>query len=150
MTNNDILRRLRYLQNYNDDQLIEVFSAGGVEAGSEDVCNWLKKDDDPDYQCCPDRELAAFLNGFIIQKRGARDGKKPVPESELNNNIILRKLMIAFSLKSDQVLELMAKVDFSLGKSELSAFFRKPEHKNYRKCKDQILRNFLNALQASR
>jgi len=34
-----------------------------------------------------------------------------------------------------------------VSKSELSAFFRRPDHKHFRKCQDQILRNFLKGLQ---
>ena len=41
----------------------------------------------------------------------------------------------------------MALADFPLGKHELSAFFRKPDHKHYRVCQDQILRNFLKGVQ---
>jgi len=34
-----------------------------------------------------------------------------------------------------------------ISKHELSAFFRKPGHKHYRECKDQVFRNFLNGVQ---
>jgi uncharacterized protein YehS (DUF1456 family) len=36
---------------------------------------------------------------------------------------------------------------FRISNHELSAFFRKPTHKNYRECKDQVLRNFLLGVQ---
>ncbi|MGB1018964.1 MAG: DUF1456 family protein, partial [Chitinophagales bacterium] len=32
-------------------------------------------------------------------------------------------------------------------KHELSAFFRKPDQKQYRQCKDQFLRNFLYGME---
>ena len=48
---------------------------------------------------------------------------------------------------AEDILELLAKVDLRISKHELSAFFRKPGHKHYRECKDQVLRNFLNGLQ---
>jgi len=35
---------------------------------------------------------------------------------------------------------------FSVSKPELSALFRQPDHKNYRACGDQMLRNFLKGL----
>jgi uncharacterized protein YehS (DUF1456 family) len=57
------------------------------------------------------------------------------------------KLKIALNLKAEDVLEILGLADFRLSKHELSAFFRKPGHKHYRECKDQILRNFLNGLQ---
>jgi uncharacterized protein YehS (DUF1456 family) len=37
--------------------------------------------------------------------------------------------------------------DLRMSEHELSAFFRKPGHKHYRLCKDQILRNFLRGVQ---
>ena len=57
------------------------------------------------------------------------------------------KLKIALNLKSEDVLEILQLAEFQLSKHELSAFFRKPGHKHYRDCKDQVLRNFLKGLQ---
>lgn len=145
--NNDVLRRLRFILDFGDDQMIETFLLGGTEVSRKQVSSWLKKDDAPDFLKLGDRELAAFLNGLIIKKRGAKDGITPRPESRLNNNIVLRKLMIAFSLRSDDVVTVLALADFNMSKSEVGAFFRKPEHRNFRKCVDQVLRNFLHGLQ---
>jgi len=72
---------------------------------------------------------------------------QPEIEKQLTNNIIFRKLKIALDLKDEDILQLMTLADFSMSKHELSAFFRKPGHKNYRECKDQILRNFLQGVQ---
>jgi uncharacterized protein YehS (DUF1456 family) len=44
-------------------------------------------------------------------------------------------------------LEVLDLADLRFSKSELSAFFRKPDHRHYRECKDQIMRNFLHGLQ---
>ena len=145
--NNDVLRRLRFILDFGDDQMIETFLLGGTEISRKQVSSWLKKDDAPDFLKLEDRELAAFLNGLIIKKRGAKDGITPRPESRLNNNIVLRKLMIAFSLRSDDVVTVLALADFNMSKSEVGAFFRKTEHRNFRKCMDQVLRNFLHGLQ---
>ena len=78
-----------------------------------------------------------------------RDGEQPEPEKKLNNNIIFRKLKIALDYKDEQILETLALAGFPLGKHELSAFFRKPGHHNYRECQGQVLRNFLKGLQIS-
>ncbi|MBC76103.1 MAG: hypothetical protein CME64_08810 [Halobacteriovoraceae bacterium] len=145
--NNDVLRRLRYILNFADDEMIETFLLGGTEVSRSQVSSWLKKDDAPDFLKLEDRELAAFLNGLIIKKRGAKEGNTPEPESRLNNNIVLRKLMIAFSLRSDDVVTVLQLADFKMSKSEVGAFFRKPGHRNFRKCMDQVLRNFLHGLQ---
>ena len=147
MTNNDILRRIRYTFDFNDSKMVSLFSLAGLEVSQEQIINWLRKEDDPDYQNCADSKLAVFLNGLIIDKRGKKDGPQPVPEKSINNNIIFNKLKIALNLKAEDVLEMMALADLKVSKHELSAFFRRPEHKHYRECKDQILRNFLNGMQ---
>jgi len=94
-----------------------------------------------------DRELAIFLNGIIIKMRGTRPGPPPVPEEEMSNNVILRKLKIAFNLRSEEMIEVFGLVDRKLSPHELSAFFRKPSHSSFRYVKGQYLRNFLMGLQ---
>lgn len=147
MTNNDILRRLRYSFNFSDKQMFAIFKLAEKDVNQAQLSSWLKKDDEPEYVNLTDTNLAIFLNGLINKNRGKREGPQVKPEKKLTNNIILNKLKIALSLKSDDIIELLKTVDFNLGKAELSAFFRKPDHKHYRQCKDQILRNLLNAIQ---
>jgi len=147
MTNNDILRRIRYLFNFSDFQMISLFKTANHNVQKSDVCNWLKKEDDPLLIALTDKELAIFLNGLIIEKRGKREDPLPEPEDPLSNNMILKKLKIALNLKTDDILELFALINKKISKHELSAFFRKPDHTSYRHCLDQYLRNFLNALQ---
>lgn len=147
MTNNDILRRIRYIFDFNDTKMISIFAQADHAVTREQISNWMKKDDDPAYKSCSDTELAIFLNGLINHKRGKKDGPQPEPEKKLNNNIIFRKLKIAFNLKEEETLALLKRADLNISKHELSAFFRRQDHKHYRVCKDQILRNFLNGLQ---
>ncbi len=147
MTNNDILRRIRYIFNFNDSKMMTIFDLAGLKVDREQLSNWLKKDDDPAYKACSDTQLAVFLNGLINFKRGKKDGKQPEPEKKLNNNIIFRKLKIALNLKEDDTLAILASAGLPISKHELSAFFRRADHKHYRVCKDQILRNFLQGLQ---
>ena len=111
------------------------------------ISEWLKKDDDPDYKPIYDPQLAVFLTGFIIQKRGKKEGEEPKSEKKLNNNIVFRKLKIALSLKDEDIMEILELVDFRMSKHELSAFFRNPTQNQYRPCKDQVLRNFIHGLQ---
>lgn len=127
--------------------MVAIFALAGQQVTREQVCNWLKKEDDTDYVNCTDVQLATFLNGFINEKRGKRDGEQPAADKKLTNNIILTKLKIAFALKAEEVIELLKNSDLRVSKPELSAFFRKPDHKHYRQCKDQILRNFLQGMQ---
>jgi len=147
MDNNDILRRIRYTFNFNDSKMIEIFGLADHQVSREQICNWLKKEDDPLYTGMYDKQLAIFLNGLINDKRGKKEGVQPRPEKSLNNNIILRKLKIALNLKDTDILEILKKADINISKHELSAFFRNPNQTQYRLCKDQVLRNFLQGLQ---
>jgi len=147
MTNNDILRRIRYIFDFNDSKMINLFGLADYEVTREQISDWLKKDDDPAYQPCSDTQLAIFLNGLIIDKRGKKEGALPEPEKHLTNNIIFMKLKIALNLQADEILAMLRPVGMVISKHELSAFFRKVGHKHYRECKDQILRNFLKAVQ---
>lgn len=147
MTNNDVLRRLRYTFSLKDNQVKAIFSLANREVSLEQVRAWLLKDDDEQMVPLADIELASFLNGFIVERRGRGDGEMPQPEKDLSKNLILKKLKIALALKTEDIISLLEKVGVKLGKPELTAFFRNPEHKNYRHCKAQVLRNFLMALQ---
>lgn len=64
----------------------------------------------------------------------------------MTNNDILKKLRVALKLKNTDIIEILKLVDFRISESELSAFFRREDHPNYKECGDQILRNFLNGL----
>ena len=64
----------------------------------------------------------------------------------LTNNDILKKLRVALKMRDDDIVKVLALVDFEISKSELGAFFRSEDHPKYMDCQDQILRNFLNGL----
>lgn len=147
MTNNDIMRRIRYIFDFDDSKMIAIFGLADYPVTREQISNWLKRDDDSAYQNCSDTQLAIFLNGLINDKRGKKEGVQPKPEKKLTNNAIFRKLKIALDLKAENILEIMGHSNVPISKHELSAFFRRPDHKHYRECKDQILRNFLTGLQ---
>ena len=147
MTNNDILRRIRYIFDFSDSRMIAIFAAADSKVSREQVSHWLKKEGDPEFQECNDRQLAIFLNGLINDRRGRKEGVQPEPEDKLNNNIILRKLKIALDLQADDILDLLAMSGMRISKHELSALFRRSDHKHYRECNDQMLRNFLKGAQ---
>ena len=147
MTRNDILRRLRYCFNYNDRNMMKIFAAGDYDVSREQLSAWLKKDDAEGYERCKDIQLASFLNGLINTRRGRKEGEPLIAEKQLNNNLIFRKLKIALDLKSDDILAIMDLADLRMSRNELSALFRNQNHKHYRQCKDQILRNFIYGLQ---
>ncbi len=147
MTNNDVLRRIRYTFDFSDDEMIDLFGKGILTVDRSQISNWLKKDDNPEHEPLTDQQLAHFLNGFIVLKRGKKDGADPVAEDFLNNNIILRKLKIALKMDDEDMIETLGMVGVRVSKHELSAFFRKPGQRQYRPCKDQFFRNFLAGLQ---
>ena len=147
MTNNDVLRRLRYIFDLSDAKMIAIFALAGLTVKRGHIIAWTLKDDDPAFEVCNDRMLATFLNGLIVEKRGKKDGPQAKPEQKLNNNLILMKLKIALQLQSEDIIAILEQAEFSLSASELGAFLRRPGHRNYRECKDQVLRNFLKGLQ---
>ena len=147
MDNNDIFRRLRFIFDFTDDQMMRLFALADCPVSRSEVSDWLKKEDHESFVPLPDLYLAIFLNGFINYKRGKREGPQSKPENTLNNNIIMRKLKIALSLKTEEMLEIFTLADFRLSPHEISAIFRNPKQRQYRVCKDQFLRNFLIGLQ---
>ena len=147
MKNNDVLRRIRYIFDFSDSKMIELFGLADHQVTREQISDWLKKEDDLAYQDCSDTQLAIFLNGLIIDKRGKKEGPPRAPERHVNNNVIFMKLKIALDLKAEDVLKILDSVDLHISKHELSALFRKPDNKHFRNCHDQILRNFLKGVQ---
>ncbi len=147
MNNNDLLRRLRYNFEISDPKMVAIFRLADYETTVGQINAWMKKEEDPAFRVLDDLELAVFLNGFINDKRGKREGPPLPPEKFLNNNIILRKLKIALNLKDTDMLEILELVDMKISKHELSAFFRNPKQNQYRRCEDQILRKFVHGMQ---
>lgn len=58
----------------------------------------------------------------------------------------MKKLRVALKFTDDDIIEVLALVDFRVTKTELGAIFRKEDHPNFKPCGDQLLRNFLNGL----
>ncbi len=141
------MRRIRYTFNFDDSKMIAIFAAADFEATRAQISDLLKKEDAPDYKECNDKVLAIFLNGFINERRGKKEGEQSEPEEKLTNNIIFTKIKIALNLKSDEILDILNMVEVDISKHELSAFFRKSTHKNFRACQDQVLRKFLKGMQ---
>jgi uncharacterized protein YehS (DUF1456 family) len=147
MNLNDVLRRIRYTFDFNDTQMIEVFASADHPVTREQVCAWLKQEADEGFLPIEDRDMALFLNGLINARRGRREGPAPVPEARLSNNMVLMKLRIALNLQSEDVRAVLAETGLNFSNHELTALFRRPDHKHYRHCEDQLLRNFLKGLQ---
>jgi len=147
MTHNDVLRSVRYLLNLSDAGFIRIFQLGEREVTGAEVTAFLKREDEAGFQACGDRVMAHFLNGLVIYRRGKDESRPPPPvEVPVTNNTVLKKLRAAFELKDDDIIAMLAGTGLRVSKAELGAFFRRRDHRNYRECGDQFLRNFLKAL----
>lgn len=153
--NNYCLRRLRYALNLNDKAVLAVFSEMNYRLTVSELKGFLVKETEPGFVELPDYLLVIFLDGLIQQRRGKRDDAVVLSQSEriaeskrqrLNNNVIVNKIKIAFNLKADELIAVLELADFRISKPEMTAFFRKPEHRNYRECGNQLLRNLLTGL----
>jgi uncharacterized protein YehS (DUF1456 family) len=148
MIHNDVLRSLRYLLNVRDQVLIDILELGGYLVTEEEIITYLKAEDEPGFVRCPDEVMSRFLNGLVIFKRG-KDESRPAPPIELpvTNNTVLKKLRVAFELKDTDIIALIEKPGaLKISKAELGAFFRSRDHRNFRECGDQYLRNLLKGL----
>lgn len=132
--------------NINDAKLIEIFSMGGASVTLDEVKTYLKRDDEEGFVECPQNAMDRFLNGLIQFRRGKDDSRQMLSAVLPTNNVVLKKLRVAFMLKDDDVMQILESAGFKIGKSELTALFRKEDHPNYRVCGDQVLRNFLKGL----
>ena len=150
MTNNDFLRRLRYALNIKDNVMVQIFKKGNIVLTREDVIDYLKKDIDEGFKKLNNNDLIAFLDGLIVQKRGKREDGTPIPQVKVTknnlNNILLRKLRIALSFKSYDMIKIFKLGGVEISEGELSALFRSEDHKNYKECGDKYIRVFLKGL----
>ena len=154
MNHNDRLTRLRYALDIKDTDMVDIFALGGFKINRKDYMALLNKVSDQDadeneYELvCTDEMFERFLNGLIISQRGKKDDKEPVLELNAHNanNLLLKKVKIALSLTSDDILDILADAGVEISKSELSAVLRKEGHRNYKPCGDRYVRNFLKGL----
>ena len=149
MINNDVLRSIRYMLDLSDNKVLELIAlpAPGFSIEKEELDGFLKKEGEDGFVECSDVVLAHFLDGLVQHFRGKDDTLPPRPvEKRVNNNVVLKKLRVAFELKDVDMHQVFEAAGFPVTKPELSALFRQPKHKNFRLCGDQLLRNFLKGL----
>lgn len=147
MINNDVIRSVRYILDIRDSDLVNILKLADMQVPLLDIQDFLRNEEDPNYLECEDGVLAHFLDGLIFYKRGKDESRPPMPmEFPMTNNIVLKKLRVAFELREDDVLGILEEAGIRVGRAEISAFFRRKGHQNYRECGDQFLRNFLKGL----
>jgi len=169
MENNDILIRFRYALDIKDTDMIKIFKMGGVTVTKEELQKMLlkpkdsgtigsvqEKPVDEDINQCDHQTLESFLNGFIIFKRGKQESKPEesdkqafmIKDSRTVNNVFLKKVKIALSLTSEDMLDIFKTSGINLSNSELSALLRREGQRNYRVCGDRYVKCFLKGLAA--
>jgi uncharacterized protein YehS (DUF1456 family) len=149
MINNDVLRSIRYMLDLSDIKVVEITRLADANFPIEktDVQAFLKKDEDVDFVECSDSVLAHFLDGLVFHYRGRDESLPPRPvEKRITNNVVLKKLRVAFQLKDVDMHQIFDDAGFPVTKPELTALFRQSDHKHFRLCGDQMLRNFLKGL----
>ncbi|WP_371195262.1 DUF1456 family protein [Glaciecola sp. SC05] len=146
---NDVLRRLRFALSLDNAATIAIFKLVDYELEESYLSNMMLREEQEGFLPCRDKTLWLFLDGLIINKRGKKEGAAP-PElksgQRMTNNDILRKIKIAMNYQQDDMMKILRTAGFPVGKGELTALFRKPDHRSYRECQDQLLRNFLQGM----
>lgn len=94
-----------------------------------------------------DDEVIGFLDALIERRRGPSTSA-PTGRVVLTNNLVLKKLRIAFELKEPAVLAAFAAGGLELTGKELTPLFRKHGSKHHRVCTDAQLHTFLRGLPA--
>lgn len=150
MTNNDLLRSLRFALNMRDRTLLTCFEEGGIRLTPDELAMLFAREGEPNFEPLTDALFGAFLEGLIVVGRGRREPKpgeeRPSERPELTNNRILRALRIALELKDTDIVAIMEQSNTPISKTEVGALFRREDHRNYQPCGNQFLRNFLRGL----
>ncbi|MCM3214637.1 DUF1456 family protein [Niallia taxi] len=155
----DMVIRLRYALEIKNKEMVEIFKLGGVNVTVPEVIEILTKSDDEeedndDKLQCTTSMFDSFLNGLIIYKRGVQEPKPGMPNPPVQssqkrehiNNLLLKRVKIAMSLTTDDMLDIFENAGLTVTKGELGALLRKEGHKNYKECGDKFARNFLKGL----
>lgn len=148
MTNNDTLDRLRATLKLTDAEVLECFTLVGCTLSSEAQAGLGAEVQGEARTPLTDALLADFLDGLIIARRGPSpsSGGSRAAVAELTNNMILKKLRIALNLYAEDMLKLFQLGGKTLANGELTVLFRKPTHKHYKVCDDELLSAFLDGV----
>lgn len=153
MDTNDYIRRIRYALKVDDAEALRLIKLGGATVTLEVISGWRMKEGDGGFLVCPESMLLAFLDGLVIDRRGPPPSspyRKPKSAERFDNNTVLKQLRIALSLRTDDVYDAIQAGGGRMRKSEVGAFFRNSDARNYRRCGDQVMRWFLAGLTSAR
>ena len=125
MINNDVLRSIRYMLDLSDSKVVEITLLADADFAIDkaDVQAFLKKDEEVEgYAECSNAVLAHFLDGLVFHYRGRDQGLPPRPlEKRVTNNVVLKKLRVAFELKDVDMHQAFEDAGFPVSRPELSA-----------------------------
>ena len=145
LTTNEILYRIKKSLNLSQEEMLKAYELESYKMESSHLDTLLKRRKDKAFKLCSYEELGVFLDGLVILKRGPSP-KKNHNSVELTNNLILKKLRIALELKEAETEIIFSLGEVELSKQHLASLFRKEEHKNFKKCSDELLMAFLEGL----
>jgi uncharacterized protein YehS (DUF1456 family) len=147
MTPNDTLHRIQTALLLSREEMMAVYALEKHLITPERIAAITARLGTPGAQECTYEELGIFLDGLIRLKRGTISNPPPEDaEIVLDNNLILKKLRIALSLKDPEILIVFGLAERDLSISRIKDLFRNPTHPKYRACSDAILNDFLIGL----
>ncbi|WP_242865335.1 DUF1456 family protein, partial [Weissella sp. DD23] len=115
MNNNDIVRRIRFIFNIKNADMIKIFELGGLKMTKEQYQDIMTKQepDTPRDEKLSRHDLEVFMNGLIISQRGVKkdeDGNPIEPDYSMQrdndiNNVVIKKLKIAMTYSNEDLLD---------------------------------------------
>jgi uncharacterized protein YehS (DUF1456 family) len=151
VTHNTILDTVRASLKLTDAKVLECFTLGGSTLSPEALADVTPKVQGEAETVMTDALLAAFLDGLIVSRRGPTPSSSSQDDAvvELTNNTILKKLRIALNLQAEGMLKLFDAGGKTLTRGELTVLFRKPTHKHYKACGDELFLAFFEGMKKS-
>jgi len=153
MNNNDIVRRIRFIFNIKNADMIKIFELGGLKMTKEQYQDIMTKQepDTPRDEKLSRHDLEVFMNGLIISQRGVKkdeDGNPIEPDYSMQrdndiNNVVIKKLKIAMTYSNEDLLDFWTADGFTVTKGEVSAMLRRKGHPKYLVVGDQFMRKLL-------
>ena len=151
MTHNTILDIVRSSLKLTDAKVLECFTLGGSSLSPEALAEVTAKVQGEEPGALTDAHLAAFLDGLIVARRGPSPSSSSRADAvvELTNNTILKKMRIALNLQAEGMLQLFDAGGKTLTRGDLTVLFRKPTHKHYKACGDELFLAFFEGMTKS-
>lgn len=148
MRKDDVIKSIRYTLNVGDGEIAEILKLAGYKPTREEIAYIFEEPEEGKDKIDITHEMTAyFLDGLIYYKRGKSDKHPQRPiQTPVTNNMVMKKLRVAFTLREDDIQNIIKKAGFDISASELNALFRNKSHRNYQPAGDQVLRYFLKGL----